>query len=95
MNEKEIAIQLIALMAHIEGISEERQFVPPVEVNVTDQDGKVSGFEYSPEWDGVDLLQTPPRLPVTLRMKDANGSSVETRLTDLTLRPDWIKRFLQ
>jgi hypothetical protein len=95
MNEREIAIQLIALMAHIEGISEEQQFVPPVEVNATDQDGKVWNFEYSPEWDSVDLLPVAPSLPISLRLKDANGSFVETQITDSTLRPEWLKRFLQ
>jgi hypothetical protein len=95
MTERETAIQMIALMAHIEGISEEQQLVPPVEVNATDQDGKVWAFEYSPEWDSVDLLQVVPRLPITLRLKDANGSFVETRITDSTLRPEWLKRFLQ
>lgn len=93
--EKEIAVQLITLMAHIEGISEEQQFVPPVAVNVTDQDGNVWDFEYSPEWDSSDLLQVAPTLPATLRLTDASGSSVETQITELTLRPDWIKRFLQ
>ena len=95
MNEREIAMQLIALMAYIEGISEEQQFVPPVDVNATDQDGKVWNFEYSPEWDSVDLLQIAPISPVTLRLKDANGKSVETQIAELTLRPEWIKRFLQ
>ena len=93
--EKEIAIQLITLMAHIEGISAEQQFVSPVEVNVTDQDGKVWDFEYSPEWDSADLLQVAPTLPVTLRLTDAEGKSVEIDITDLTLRPEWIKRLLQ
>jgi hypothetical protein len=93
--EKEIAIQLITLMAHIEGMSAEQQFVPPVAVNATDQDGNEWDFEYSPEWDCVDLLQVAPTLPVTLRLKDANGKFVETQITELTLRPDWIKRLLQ
>lgn len=52
MNEKEKAItfKLIALMAHVEGISEEQKFVAPISVNITDKDGKVWDFEYSPEW---------------------------------------------
>jgi hypothetical protein len=95
MNEREIAMQLIALMAHVEGISEENQFVPPVQVNATDQEGNVSDFKYSPEWDCADLLQVAPTLPVILRLTDANGRFVETRITELTLRPDWIQRFLQ
>jgi hypothetical protein len=95
MNEREIAMQLIALMAHIEGISEEQQFVSPVEVNATDKDGNEWDFEYSPEWDSAGLLQIAPTLPVTLRLKDANGKSAETQITELTLRPEWIKRFLQ
>lgn len=95
MNEREIAMQLIVLMAHIEGISEEQQFVSPVEVNATDLDGNEWGFEYSPEWDSADLLQIAPTLPVTLRLKDAKGKSVETQITELTLCPEWIKRFLQ
>jgi hypothetical protein len=92
MNEREIAIELIAL---IEGISEEQQFVPPVEVKATDQDGNAWDFEYDPERDCVNLLQIAPTLPVTLRLKDANGKSAETQITELTLRPEWIKRFLQ
>ena len=88
-------MQLIALMAHIEGISDEQQFLLPIEVNATDQDGNEWDFEYSPEWDSVDLLQAAPRLPITLRLKDANGNSVETRITDSTLRLEWLKRFLQ
>jgi hypothetical protein len=95
VKEKEIAMQLIALMAHIEGISDEQQFLLPIEVNATDQDGNEWDFEYSPEWDSVDLLQVAPTLPVTLRLKDANGRFVETQITELTLRPDWIKRLLQ
>ena len=88
-------MQLIALMAHIEGISDEQQFLLPIEVNATDQDGNEWDFEYSPEWDSVDLLQVAPTLPVALRLKDANGRIVETQITELTLRPDWIKRLLQ
>ena len=95
MKEKEIDMKLIALMAHIEGISDEQQFLLPIEVNATDQDGNEWDFEYSPEWDSVDLLQVAPTLPVTLRLKDANGRFVETQITELTLRPDWIKRLLQ
>jgi hypothetical protein len=94
MSEREIAIQLIALMAHVEGIAEEQKFVPPVEVSATDLDGQIWEFEYSPEWDSVGLLHVTPRLPMTLRLKDASGNSVETRITDSTLRPEWLKRFL-
>jgi hypothetical protein len=95
MTEREIAIQLIALMAHVEGISEENRFVPPIEVTVTDRDSHELEFEYSPEWDELNGMLVPPKLPVTLRLTDAEGSTVETRLTDLTLRADWIKHFLQ
>ena len=49
MNEREIAIQLFTLMAHVEGISEENQLIPPIEVRATDRDGKVSDFEFRPE----------------------------------------------
>lgn len=95
MTEKEIAIQLITLMAHVEGISEENQLTPPIEVRATDRDGTQWEFEYSPEWDSVDILFEVPKLPVSLRLTDAMGKSVETEITDLTLRPEWIKRFLQ
>jgi hypothetical protein len=95
MNEREIAIQLFTLMAHVEGISEENQLIPPIEVRATDRDGKVSDFEFSPEWDSVDILQTAPRLPVSLRLTDAKGKTIETDITDLTLRSEWISRFLQ
>lgn len=95
MNEKETAIQLITLMAHVEGISEENQLIPPIEVRVIDRDNKVSDFEFSPEWDSVEILQEAPRLPVSLRLTDAKGKARETEITDLTLRPEWIRRFLQ
>jgi hypothetical protein len=93
--EKEIAVQLITLMAHVEQISAEQKFVPPVAVNVTDQDGKVWDFEYSPEWDSVDILHEAPRLPVSLRLTDVKGRYVETPVSELMLRSDWIKPFLQ
>jgi hypothetical protein len=93
--ERNIAIHLIALIAHVEGISEEQKFVPPVAVNVTDQDGKVWDFEYSPEWESVDILHVAPKLPVSLRLTDAKGNAIETEITDLTLRPEWIRPFLR
>lgn len=95
MTEKEIAVQLIALMAHVEGISEENLLIPPIEVRATDRDGTQWEFEYSPEWDSVDVLYEVPKLPVLLRLTDAMGKSIETGITDLTLRPEWIARFLQ
>jgi hypothetical protein len=95
MNEREIAVQLITLMTHVEGISEENQLIPPIEVRATDRDGRVSDFQYSPEWDSVDILHEAPRLPVSLRLRDAKGKTIETNITDGTLRPEWIRRFLQ
>jgi len=91
----EIAKQPIVLMGHIETICEERGFIPPVEVNATDFDGTVWEFDFSPEYDSVDLLLVAPRLPVTLRLRDAKGSSAEAQVTDLRCPPGWIRRFLQ
>lgn len=95
MTEREIAIQLITLMAHIEGISEENQLVPPVNVHAVDQSQLVWDFDYDSEWDSADVLPIAPKLPVDLRLVDSTGKVVETRITDLTLRPEWLKRFLQ
>ena len=91
MDEKQIAMQIIAFMAHVEGISEDEQLVPPVEVNATDRSGTVFDFEYSPEWDGVDLYDAPS-LPVSLRLTDATGRVIKTKITDFTLRPEWVQK---
>lgn len=94
-NQKEISVQLIALMAHVEGICEERGLVPPIDVTATDIDGNVWEFDYSPEYDWVDLLQVAPRLPITLRLIGANGDSAELLIADLNPRPEWMRPFLQ
>ncbi len=95
MNERNIAIELIAFMAHVEGIAEENRLVPPIEVNATDQDGRGWNFEYSPDWDSLDIVNVTPKLPLSLRLRDANGNIVETAITNLNLRPEWLKRFVQ
>ncbi len=95
MTEREDAVQLIALMGHVEGIAEENRFVPPVEVDAIDRDGQVWSFEYSPAWDSVDMLNVAAKLPLNLRFRDANGAMLEVDITDWTLRPEWLKRFLQ
>lgn|ERR1035438_4668027 len=94
-NQKEISRQLIAFMAHVEGTCEERGLVPPIDVTATDLDGNESRFDYSPDYDWVDLLRIAPRLPITLRLIDANGDSAELRITDLNPRPEWMRPFLQ
>jgi hypothetical protein len=79
-------------MAHVEGICGEHKLVPPVRVNAVDQDGTVWDFEYSP--DSVGVLQAMPRLPIRLRGTDSTGRVAEMEITELTVRPDWIERFL-
>jgi hypothetical protein len=92
---KEIARQLIVMMAQVEGVCEEHKLIPPIEVNATDLQGRVWGFDYSPEGDSVEVLLVAPSLPLTLRLRDAEGSTAEARISSLTLRPVWMKRFLQ
>ena len=94
-NHLEISRQLMALMAHVETTCEERRLVPPIEVTATDLDGNDWRFEYSPDYDWVDLLRVAPRLPITLRLIGANGDSAEVQIADLNPRPQWMKPFLQ
>lgn len=42
----------------------------------------------------MDILREVPRLPVSLRLTDANGKGIETEISDLTLRPEWLRPFL-
>jgi hypothetical protein len=79
MNKREVANQLMALMAHIVVISEENQFAPPIEVNATDQDRNEWDFEYSPGCD-VDLMLASPKLPITLRLRDSKGTLLRREL---------------
>lgn len=94
-NQKEISVQLIAFMAHVEGTCQERGLVPPIDVTATDVDGNVWEFDYSPEYDWVDLSRVAPKLPITLSLIDGNGDSAEVRITDLNPRPEWMRPFLQ
>ena len=86
-NGNEIVNQLIALVARVEGLCEDRRLIPPVEVTVIDPDGKLWRFSFCPEWDSVEVLLPPPRLPITLRLMDSNGIIVEERITELSLGP--------
>jgi hypothetical protein len=93
--EKDTVTQLIGLMAHVEGACDELGFTPPVEVLATDAEGQTWEFDYSSTCDLVGLLHLTPKMPITLRLQDSNGSCVERQIADLTSRPEWEKRFLQ
>ena len=95
MNEKQIDFQLIRFMAHIEGIAEESQLDPPIRVKASDRGGTMWEFEYSPDWDSLDVLRVIPALPISVRLQDANERIAETEITDWALKPEWMKRFLQ
>lgn len=92
---KEIAGRLVVMMAQVERVCEEHKLMPPVEVNATDPHGRVWEFDYSPEDDSVEVLLVAPSLPLTLRLRDAEGNTVEVRITSLTLPRHCMKRFLQ
>lgn len=94
-NRQEISSQLVGLVAHVERICEEHGLLPPFEISVTDACTKVREFDYSSEWKSVDLLHVALKRPITLRLRDAEGSFAELQITGLTLRPEWIHRFLQ
>ena len=85
--DNKIVNQLIALVARVEGLCENRRLIPPVEVTAIDPGGKLWRFSFSPEWDSVEVLLPPPRLPITLRLMDSNGIIVEERITELSLGP--------
>ena len=94
-NQTEIKSQLIAVMAHVETVCEERGLIPPIDVTITNFDGNEWRFDYSPDYEWVDLLPVAPRLPITLSLIDGNGDSAEVRITDLNPRPEWMRPFLQ
>jgi hypothetical protein len=93
-SEKEMVSNLISLMGHVEGITEENGLAPPVEVSATDCDGNQWNCEYYPHRDWVHCLPVVLHLPITLRLIDANGRTVEHEIADL-LRPEWLKTFVQ
>jgi len=68
MNRREGTAQQILLMGHVEEACEKRGLVPPVEVNVSDAGGYQYDFDFSPEYDVIDLPAVLIMPPVVLRM---------------------------
>jgi hypothetical protein len=95
MNPKEIAVQQIMFMGHVEDICGKQNLVPPVEVDVVDAGGNQYDFEYRPEDDGVDLPPLPIMLPLMLTFTDVQGTRLERRLLDIAPSPEWHTRFVQ
>jgi len=91
MKSYEVLLQKMVLMGHVEDISANQGLVPPVEVNVVDADGTDYDFEYSPEYESVNLPPLPGRPPLLLRLTDAKGTQMEQKLADLRLPPGWKK----
>lgn len=91
MKSLEVPLQKFVLMGRVEDISKNQGLVPPVEVNVVDADGTDYDFEYSPEYESVNLPPVTGRSPLFLRLTDVKGTQVEQKLTDLKVPPEWGK----
>lgn len=87
----EVMLPKCVLMGHVEDISTNHGLVSPVEVKVVDADGTAYDFEYSPEYESVNLPPVPGRPPLLLRLTDAKGTHVEQKLADLGMPPEWRK----
>ena len=92
---KELIVQQISLMGYVEGICEEHDLVPPVEVSVACGRNESFEFDYTPESERVELPLVHLQLPLILRLTDAAGKSHEAVLSDLTPSPEWARRFSQ
>ena len=60
-------------MGYVKEICEKQGLVPPAEVNVVDAGGNQYDFDYSPEYDEVDLPSVPIMLPAVLSFTDREG----------------------
>jgi hypothetical protein len=88
--------RMFALVLDVNGICEEMSLIAPVQVRATDADGqRFWSFKFDPANMSVKVPEVAPRLPITLRLKDSNGTRVERQITDLTIKLEPLKRFLQ
>jgi hypothetical protein len=88
--------RMFAFALQVNGICEEMSLIAPVQVRATDADGqKFWSFDFAPASDSIRVPEVAPRLPITLRLKDSNGTRVERQITDLTIKLESLKRFHQ
>src|ERR1700730_18637349 len=90
----------IMVLGHVGQLYEQHRhrLVHPLQVKVTDADGKITEYEYHPEsHEDVNMfrLSASPespsfRLPLRLQITDAEGTLIEATQTRLEPLPQWL-----